>query len=294
MDIGLRRAFGALVGLTLASALVAAWPVDAALWRRALAEVAGGVGGLGPLAVAIPVAGVAAGVITTVGGMGGGMTLLLVLSLIAGPRAALTWTAPALLLGNLHRVMRYRAAVDRRLARALVVGGFLGSVLGALVVVRLPEAALRLGVAAMAMVALGKRMGWLRWRIAPRHVGPATFVNGAVCATSGGAGLLTAPLLMAAGLAGDAWIATNSVGAVAMHLGRLTGYSLGGAVASTDLALAGGLALMITAGNEVGVWLRRRLSAGLRARFETGVMATLLCVSLALLLSALAGGQGAM
>ena len=42
-------------------------------------------------------AGLAAGIITTVGGMGGGLVLLLLLSMLVGPMAALAMTAPALL-----------------------------------------------------------------------------------------------------------------------------------------------------------------------------------------------------
>jgi len=226
-------------------------------------------------------AGLAAGVITTVGGMGGGLTLLLVLSVAAGPMMALTWTAPALLLGNLHRSLRYRESVHKPLAKRLVVGGLLGSLLGALVAVQLPPLVLQLGVVGMTALALLNRFTSIVWRVPTRLIVPITFGNGAICASTGGAGLLTAPLLMAAGLSGEAWIATNSVGAVSMHAGRLLGYGAGGLITAQGLLISGLLAMAIMAGNEVGVGVRRRLGDGGLRRFESGVMVIVVLMSVA-------------
>ena len=67
--------------------------------------------------------GIAAGLITTVAGMGGGLLLLLVLAVISGdPVQALVVTSPALLLGNGHRLWRYRHDVDRATALPLARG----------------------------------------------------------------------------------------------------------------------------------------------------------------------------
>ncbi len=226
-------------------------------------------------------AGLAAGIITTVGGMGGGLALLLLLSMLAGPMAALAMTAPALLLGNLHRAARYRSDVDWPLAKRLVVGGLLGSLIGALVAVRLPPLIVQVGIVGMTALALAKRLTPLRWGVAPRLVMPITFANGAISATMGGAGLLTAPLLMAAGLSGDAWIATGAVGAVAMHVGRVVGYGLGGMIDGPGLLTSAVLAVAIMAGNEVGVRVRGKLGDAGKRRFELTVMVLVVVMSLA-------------
>jgi hypothetical protein len=60
--------------------------------------------------------GLLAGVLTTVAGMGGGMMLVVVLSLVWDPRVALASTAPALLVGNAHRAYLYRAQVARQIS----------------------------------------------------------------------------------------------------------------------------------------------------------------------------------
>ena len=50
--------------------------------------------------------GVLAGALTTVAGLGGGMLLIYALAALGDPHVALAATAPALLVGNLHRLAR--------------------------------------------------------------------------------------------------------------------------------------------------------------------------------------------
>ena len=89
------------------------------------------------------VLGVLAGGLTTVAGMGGGVMLVLALSLVASPVEALAITSPALLVGNLHRVAVGRRAIDRAVARPFVLGALPGSLLGGLVAVAVPPALLQ-------------------------------------------------------------------------------------------------------------------------------------------------------
>jgi uncharacterized protein len=83
--------------------------------------------------------GLAAGVLTSLAGQGGGLFLLIACSALHGPRVALAMTAPALLLGNLHRAWIYRRTVDRPIAWRMTLGGLPGAVLGGLVAGAMPE-----------------------------------------------------------------------------------------------------------------------------------------------------------
>ena len=78
----------------------------------------------------VPVLGVLAGILTTVAGLGGGMVLMLALSLLTSPTVALAATAPALLAGNLHRSVMFRGQVDRRVATSFAAGAFPGALPG--------------------------------------------------------------------------------------------------------------------------------------------------------------------
>jgi uncharacterized protein len=235
----------------------------------------------------LPLIGVLAGVLTTVAGVGGGMLLVLGLSLVWGPTAALASTAPALLLGNLHRLYLFRASVNRTTATAYACGALPGSVVGGLLTVVLPEHALSWLMVGMTALAVRSAIkgeapqpdGAPRWQPGAAVLAPAGFGIGSLAATAGGAGMLAGPLLMATGLTGEAYIATSSAAAASMHLGRLVAYGAGGLVSREIILYGAILAGAILVGNTFGRRIRRRLSHGVTTKIE--VVALIVCVTLA-------------
>lgn len=229
----------------------------------------------------LPLLGVASGALTTLAGLGGGILLLLALSLVWGPSAALAITAPALLLSNLHRFWMYRRDVDRRVAGSFVAGALPGSLVGGLLAARVPEGLLAWMMVGMTALALARAFGLWSWKPRPALLLPAGAGIGVLTGTSGGAGVLAAPLLMSAGLSGQAYVATAALCAVAMHTGRVLAYGAGGLVTEETLLRTGILTAALLAGNLVGKRLRGRLLDERRGqRLE---MATLVvCVGLSL------------
>ncbi|MEW5851823.1 MAG: sulfite exporter TauE/SafE family protein [Myxococcota bacterium] len=228
----------------------------------------------------IPLMGVAAGALTTVAGLGGGMLLLLALSMIVDPAVALAATAPALLVGNAHRAWIYRAQIDREVATRFALGAFPGSLLGGLVAAAVPGFVLRYVMVALVALAVLRASGRMRWSPPRALMTPVALGIGALTATGGGAAVLVAPLMSAAGLTAERYVATTATAAVAMHVGRLAAYGAGGLLSTQVLQLGALLTVTILLGNVVGQWLRRRMHAGLSARVELGVM--LVCCGLAL------------
>lgn len=224
--------------------------------------------------------GAGAGLVTTTAGLGGGMLLLVGLSLAYGPRAALACTAPALLLGNLHRFYLYRRALDRRIAFRFAAGALPGAIVGGLLAVAVPARVLGILILLSALLAVARAVLRWNWRVTPRVMTPAGLVIGALTAASGGAGVLVAPLFLSAGLASDAYVATIAVSATTLHLGRIIGYGIGGLIDHAALVRAAVLALAIPVGNVLG----KRLA--LRERLPSGMLehATLIaCVALAVM-----------
>ncbi|MCK6589576.1 MAG: TSUP family transporter [Polyangiaceae bacterium] len=230
--------------------------------------------------LSLPLLGLLAGALTTVAGLGGGMLLILVLSILIGPAPALACTAPALLLGNIHRFSMLRDKVDARIALAFVAGALPGSILGGLLAARLPEAALHAIMAIMVVLAVLRAFGYLQIQWKADWMMPAGLGIGALAATSGGAGLLLGPLLMAAGLKGEAYIATGAVAAASMHIGRLVAYGASGLVTREVALIAGVLAASILAGNFTGLKVRRRLAQQTSDRVELGALVG--CAALAI------------
>src|SRR5690606_16448025 len=133
---------------------------------------------------------------------GGGVLLTLALSVAVDPRTALAVVAPALLLGNLHRLWMLRASVDRR--TAAVVGGpaLAGAIAGGAITAALPEGVIRWVMLGIAALAVARERGWLSRTVPRAWLVPLGVFVGFVTATSGGGGLVLAPMLLATGLRG--------------------------------------------------------------------------------------------
>ncbi len=225
--------------------------------------------------------GVVAGFLTTVSGMGGGLMLVVALSALWGPHVALPTTALALLVGNLHRLAMFRGHLRPEIARPLLIGMVPGSIVGSLLVAGMPSGLIHAVMLGLAGFALARALlGW-RWQIPRAALAPAGGAVGVMAGTSGGAAVLTAPLLLASGLRGDEYLATVALAAVAMHVSRTIGYGAGGLVGADTFAWAGYLAVTLVAGNLIGKRLRSRLPAGLRSGLEYGVLAA--CTALSFL-----------
>src|SRR5258706_12826466 len=225
--------------------------------------------------------GVAAGALTTVAGMGGGLLLLLGLSLVWNPSAALAVSSPALLIGNLHRVFLYRQSIDWKLARAFSVGAVPGAVLGSLLAVSVPSLYVSLLMAAMTLLSILRALRKLQFHAPKAAIAPAGLVIGGLTGSAGGAAILTAPLFLSSGLAGETYIATTAASAVAMHLGRIAGYSAGGLFDRERILWALVLALAVIAGNIAGRRLRVLTEKLPESLIEHSIL--VVCVVLALI-----------
>ncbi len=202
--------------------------------------------------VEVLILGALAGAITTVAGMGGGLLLTLGLSLVHGPLEALAITGPGLLLGNVHRAWLYREHIHRPTAWRFVLGAAPGALFGGVVATGIPQGVLQVGLVALAALASAKvLLGW-SWRPPAAAVTPAAAFAGFVTATSGGGGLIAGPTLLATGLSGRAYVGTGAAGAAAVHLARITGYTVGGRFDAHILLLGAVCAGSILLGNLVG------------------------------------------
>ena len=229
-------------------------------------------GGLGAL-------GVVAGVLTTVAGMGGGMLLVAVLVALRGPHLALAITTPALFASNGHRAWLFRRVLSFRIAGAFAVGAVPSAALVGYFVPTLPGWTLAVILVFASLLTLARSAGLIDLRPKRTAIAAVGAGIGALVATAGGAGALTSPLFLAAGLSGATYIGTVALAAVALHAGRLVGYGSGGMLhaelAPAMLVLLAGLVV----GNLVGKHLRSKVDAELEKRVEIGAL--LLCTALA-------------
>ncbi len=223
---------------------------------------------------------VLAGVLTTVAGVGGGMLMVVVLSAVGGPKLALAITAPALLLGNLHRAALLRHSLDRRIAGLFLLGVVPGAVAGGLLAVRIDASALRWALVVMVAYAGARELGWVRWRPRARALVPVAGLGGFMTATTGAGGLLVAPALLASGLRGPTFVATGALLAASMHITRVVVYGAGGWLSRQVLIAAPIVALGVIVGNTLGRRLHDRVTPTLMTRLTYAVLTTMLALSL--------------
>lgn len=202
--------------------------------------------------------GLVAGTLTTVAGLGGGLMLVSVLALMRGPLEALTLTAPALLLGNVHRVWMFHSAIDRSVAVPLVTGAGIGAFVGALLVVGLAPAFVQSLIVLVTLYAVAKEAGYVDFRPSGRWLFPTALGVG-VIASGSGAAVVVAPVLVAGGLVGEAFVATGAAVAIAIHSGRIAAFGMEGALDANGLMQSAVLAAMILTGNIAGRSLRVKL-----------------------------------
>lgn len=225
--------------------------------------------------------GLVAGVLTTLAGQGGGLVLLVACSAVLGPHTALAITSPALLLGNAHRALLYRRFLDRSIAAPVIASAMPAALAGGLAAERTPAPLLHALMLLLTAVALARAFGWVRLAVPRWGLFVAGAVVGAMTGATGGAGVMFAPILLATGLSGAAYVATLSTIAFATHTARVAAYGATGLLSTDLLGATAVLTVAIFAGNFVGERLRARIPARACAWLEYGslVIAVALSVS---------------
>jgi len=224
--------------------------------------------------------GLLAGVLTTIAGLGGGLLLVLGLSLAWGPGPALASTAVALLVGNIHRVLMFRRSVDRAVVGAFSLGAVPGALVGSLLVVAVPERVVHGAMAVLTVLAVLRALDRLPWQPRPSQLLPGGALIGLLTGSAGGAGVLAGPLFMAAGLEGEAYVASNSAAAALMHGARILGYGTGGLFSPEVARHAAVLAVAIVLGNTLGKRLRAFTAQAPARSIE--LVTLVVCVGLAI------------
>jgi uncharacterized membrane protein YfcA len=223
-------------------------------------------------AVAVALAGLAAGTINTVVGSGTLVTFPVLLAVGYQPVLANVTNTVGLVPGSLSGAIGYRALLDGQRSRLLRLGcaSLLGGVTGGLLLLTLPEAAFQaivpvlIGLACVLVVVQPRLSGWLRERAGVRHPhgGPLLYLA-----------------IFAAGIYGGYFGAAQGVLLIAVmgllldeHLQRINAAKnvlalLVNAVAAllfvlvTDVAwqAAGLIAVGATVGGQVGAVIGRRI-----------------------------------
>ncbi len=202
------------------------------------------------------VGGFVAGMISSVIGFGGGIILIASLSTLTSPQEAIALTAPAVLLGNLHRVWLFRADLDIRALTRFIYGAVPATLAGSLLLPYLPEDGLRLAMGLFILVFVARELLQSHPTVGtsskPWLLVAGGFANGAAASTIGGGGPLSAPLLAAFGLVRGAFIVTEAAGNAMVQFLKIVVFSASGLLTTNLLPATFATMSSISIGNRVG------------------------------------------
>lgn len=207
--------------------------------------------------------------ITTVAGIGGGITLIAILSGFLDPKDIVGLTAPVLAVGNVSRAALFRDELDVDASRWVLAGVVPATLAGSLLLPSLPARAIQVGMALLLL-------GFVAWQLVRRRrTGarsrrdgpiaawsglPVGVVLGGLSATVGGAGPIGAPYFSARGLTRGAFAATSAVCNGTAHAIKSAVFLATGLLAVAHLPASLVAAVTVTIGNRLGKGLLGRMS----------------------------------
>jgi uncharacterized membrane protein YfcA len=223
-------------------------------------------------------------------GYGTGALMPLVLVPILGPEPVVPIIAISGTLTNMSRALAFRAAIDWRRVRIVVLAATPTSILGAFAYTLLsgPGAMLLIGSMLVAVVVLRRLIGHRRLRCSDRGLGVGAFFWGLVVGGTAGAGVIIISLLMAAGLSGASVIATDAALSIVIGLARLAVFGLAGALTAKAI----GVAILIGAVTFPGAFLARLILARLPLHIHTAMLEAVVVIGGAVMIAGAIGKMG--
>jgi len=209
-----------------------------------------------------------AGTCSGMTGFGGGLLLPPILAPVLGVQHVVPVMSFAMLITNVHRLTLYRHHADLKLIGLLLLTVVPAVVLGTSIYLGLPPEAISivLGSFLLLSIPVGRFFARRKLRLGPAGLSVAGGCFGIISGTTPGAGMLMVPVLLGAGLIGEAFLATDASISIAVNLTKAVIFNrLGG----LPLGLPG-VGLLIGActvpGNYAERWILRRTSVRLHAR----------------------------
>lgn len=212
--------------------------------------------------LAILAAALAAGILGGMTGFGGGLILPPVLVPIIGAKSVIPLMSVAMLLSNAHRFWLYRKHIDSRIIGLVLMTAIPGTLIGTYIFVRLSNDATSLILGAFLLIAVPLRRYCERHelRLSARGLIVGTGLFGVGSGTTVGMGMLLVPMLLGAGIKGQAFLATDAAISTAINTTKAIAFG-GHSLLDSSTFLAGlFLGLCTLPGNYIGRWLTNRTS----------------------------------
>ena len=212
--------------------------------------------------LALAVVAFVAATLAAVTGFGGAAVLLPILVLVFGVREAIPILTVAQLIGNGSRVWFNRHELDWKVVAWFALGGVPMAILGGMLFAHAPLAALTraLGIFLILIVVWRHIPRGTMWQPPLQSFAAIGAVSSFLSALLGSVGPLMAPFFLAYGLVKGAYIGTEALSTVVMHIAKLVAYQRS-AILPLHAVLAGlALGPIMVGGSFVGKRIVDRIS----------------------------------
>ncbi|MBI4310555.1 MAG: sulfite exporter TauE/SafE family protein, partial [Chloroflexi bacterium] len=191
-----------------------------------------------------------------------------------GVRDAIPILTVSQLLGNASRVWLNRGELSMPVVRWFALGAVPAAVAGGILFATAPAAALTraLGLFLLLLVAYRHTSWGRRARISLRGFAPLGAVSGSLSALLGSVGPFMAPFFLAYGLVKGAYIGTEALSTVVMHVTKLAVYGRFALLGTHTFAIGVAIGAVMFLGSYLGKRVLGRLPEGLFPYLIEGVL----------------------
>ncbi len=202
----------------------------------------------------------AAAALSGLSGFGAGLIITTFITPIIGAKAVLPAVSVMMLIANASRVAFFRGALDWRVLGLVVATAVPASVVGAWVYVELDPTLIQvlLGLVLIASIPLRRRLAGRSFLAGPTLLLLFGLIWGFLGSITVGAGVLVIPMLLGAGLAGPALLATDAAIAVAVNLPKIAAFVRFEALDAPLFLASLAMGLCTIPGTWVAAWVLKR------------------------------------
>lgn len=222
----------------------------------------------------IALAAFVAGTCSGMTGFGGGLLLPPILAPIIGVEQVVPVLSFGMLITNVHRFWLYRQHANFKMIGAVLVTMVPCVVIGTSIYLSLaPDTiSIVLGSFLLLSIPVGRFLARRQLRLGPLGLAVAGGGFGVLSGTTPGAGMLMVPVLLGAGLAGPAFLATDASISIAGNLTKAVIFNHLGGLPVELLALGLVIGLSTVPGNYAARWILNRTSLRLHAQLLEAIV----------------------
>jgi len=224
--------------------------------------------------IAVIAAALVASILAAVAGFGGAVIMLPVLVWAVGIQDAIPILTVAQLIGNLSRVIFNRRELKWPIVWRFALGAVPAAVIGGIIFATAPAAALvrLLGVFLIVMVVYRHTHWGKSARLTLRGFVPLGAASGILSAVLGTVGPFAAPFFLSYGLIKGAYIGTEAMTAVIMHITKLGVYGSYSLVGIHTLLIGVAIGAVMILGTYVGKRLLNKVPESIFPHIIEGTM----------------------